>query len=59
MAALVDQQITYSSEGPMSCSSCLPFLGVTIVSCHSAVQLCLLLYDAISSLVCQFLFYFI
>ena len=60
MGALVDQQIKYSSKGPMSCSSsCLPFVGVTIVSCHSAVQLCLLLYNAISSLVCQFLFYFI
>ena len=41
MGALVDQQINkYSSKGPISCSSsCLPFVGVRMVSCHSAVAM--------------------
>ena len=60
VGALVYRQINkYSSKGPISCSSsCLPFVGVRMVSCHSAVQLCLLLSNAINRLVCQFFFFF-
>ena len=58
VGALVDQQINLRAY--ISCSSsCLPFVGMRLVSCHSAVWLCLLISNAVNKLVCQFLFHFI